>query len=131
MGVAQYQLSPALPEQLKRDLPTIEDLAQEFPALSVLKLRIEIERALRDFTAAHGLAFTRPKSISTVLRELKERGASPPSTDRFLQALRVMNEAAHGFDLDSKAVAEAVSVGTTFLAELSDPAFEVGIESTY
>src|SRR6266404_4330455 len=26
MGVAQYRLSPALPEQLKRDLPTIEDL---------------------------------------------------------------------------------------------------------
>src|SRR5438046_2876902 len=38
MGVAQYRLSPALPEQLKRDLPTIEDLAQEFPAMSVVKL---------------------------------------------------------------------------------------------
>jgi predicted nuclease of restriction endonuclease-like (RecB) superfamily len=120
MGVAQYRLSPALPEQLKRDLPTIEDLASEFPAMSVVKLRIEIERALRDFTAAHGLVSRRPKSISMVLRELKERGASPPSTDRFIEALRVMNEAAHGFDVDSKAVAEAISIGTTFLAELSD-----------
>lgn len=27
MGVAQYRLSPALPEQLKRDLPTVEELA--------------------------------------------------------------------------------------------------------
>jgi hypothetical protein len=27
MGVAQYRLSPALPEQLKNDLPTAEDLA--------------------------------------------------------------------------------------------------------
>jgi hypothetical protein len=27
MGVAQYQFSPALPEQLKKDLPTAEDLA--------------------------------------------------------------------------------------------------------
>jgi predicted nuclease of restriction endonuclease-like (RecB) superfamily len=122
MGVAQYRLSPALPEQLKRDLPTIEDLAQEFSAMSVVKLRIEIERALRDFTAAHGLASKRPKSISTVLRELKERGVSPPSTDRFLEALRVMNEAVHGFDVDSKAVAEAVSIGTAFLAELSGSA---------
>jgi predicted nuclease of restriction endonuclease-like (RecB) superfamily len=122
MGVAQYRLSPALPEQLKRDLPTIEDLAQEFSAMSVVKLRIEIERALRDFTAAHGLVSKRPKSISTVLRELKERGVSPPSTDRFLEALRVMNEAVHGFDVDSKAVAEAVSIGTAFLAELSGSA---------
>ena len=122
MGVAQYRLSPALPEQLKRDLPTIEDLAQEFSAMSVVKLRIEIERALRDFTAAHGLVSKRPKSISTVLRELKERGVSPPSTDRFLEALHVMNEAVHGLDIDSNAVAEAVSIGTTFLAEISDSA---------
>jgi hypothetical protein len=27
MGVAQYRLSAALPEQLKKDLPTAEDLA--------------------------------------------------------------------------------------------------------
>jgi YhcG PDDEXK nuclease domain len=122
MGVAQYRLSPALPEQLKRDLPTIEDLAQEFSAMSVVKLRIEIERALRDFTAAHGLVSKRPKSISAVLRELKERGVSPPSTDRFLEALPVMNETVHGVDVDSKAVAEAVSIGTAFLAELSGSA---------
>jgi predicted nuclease of restriction endonuclease-like (RecB) superfamily len=120
MGVAQYRLSPALPEQLKRDLPTIEDLAKEFPAMSIVKLRMEIERALREFTAAHGLVCKRPKSISTVLRELKERDVSPSITDRFLEALRVMNEAVHGFDVDSMAVAEAINIGRTFLAELSD-----------
>jgi len=122
MGVAQYRLSPALPEQLKRDLPTIEDLAQEFSAMSVVKLRIEIEHALRDFTAAHGLASKRPKSINTVLRELKERGVSPASTERFLEILPVMNEAVHGVNVDSKAVAEAVNIGTAFLAELSSSA---------
>src|ERR1700722_17807872 len=95
MGVAHYHLSPALPDQLKRDLPTIEELAQEFSAMSAVKLRIEIERALRDFTA------TLPRSITVVLRELKDLGVAPPSTDRFLEALRVMNEAAHGFDIDS------------------------------
>jgi len=82
MGVAAYRLSPALPEQLKRDLPTVEDLAQEFSAMSVVKLRIEIERALRDFTAAHGATSKRPRSISSVLRDLKERGVAPPSTDQ-------------------------------------------------
>jgi predicted nuclease of restriction endonuclease-like (RecB) superfamily len=78
MGVAQYRLSPALPEPLKRDLPTLEDLAQEFPAMSVIKLRIEIERALQSFIAVHGLASEGPKSMGTVLRELKERGIPPP-----------------------------------------------------
>jgi len=120
MGVAQYRLSPALPEQLKRDLPTIEDLAQEFPAMSVFKLRIEIECALRDFSAAHGIAFEHPKSISMVLRELKERGVCLPNTDRFLEALRVMNQAVHGVEVDPKEVVEAVSVGSAFLSELSD-----------
>lgn len=122
MGVAGYRLSPALPEQLKRDLPTAEDLAQEFPAMSVVKLRIEIERALRGLTAARGFTPKRPTNINSVLRELKERGVAPPSTDRFLEALPIMNEAAHGLDVDSTAVAQAISVGTTFLAELSGSA---------
>jgi hypothetical protein len=47
--------------------------------MSAIKLRIEVERALQDFTTAHGLASKRPKSISTVLRDMKERGMSPPS----------------------------------------------------
>jgi predicted nuclease of restriction endonuclease-like (RecB) superfamily len=119
MGVAGYRLSPALSDQLKRDLPTAEDLAREFPAMSVVKLRIEIERALRGFTSAHHVTPKRPRSISSVLRELKERSIAPPSTDRFLEALPVMNGAAHGLDVDPNAVAEAISVGSTFLAELS------------
>jgi predicted nuclease of restriction endonuclease-like (RecB) superfamily len=48
IGVAQYKLSPALPPQLARDLPTVEEFAREFPLMSVVKLRIEIERAVRD-----------------------------------------------------------------------------------
>jgi predicted nuclease of restriction endonuclease-like (RecB) superfamily len=119
MGVAHYQLSAALPDQLRRDLPTVEDLAQEFSAMSVVKLRIEIERALRDFTVAHGLTSKLPRSITVVLRELKNLGVAPPSTDRFLEALRVMNEADHGFDIDSTSATEYISVGTQFLAELS------------
>jgi hypothetical protein len=119
MGVAQYRLSPALPDQLKRELPTAEELAREFPAMSVVKLRIEIERALRNFVAARGDFSSRPLGIGTVLRDLKRRGIAPPSTDRFIEALRVMNEAAHGFDVDAAAAEQAVSIGSEFLAELS------------
>jgi hypothetical protein len=120
MGVAQYRLSPALPEQLKRELPTAEDLATEFPALSAVKLRMEIERALRDVTIGLGITSKRPMSIASVLRELEQRGVAPPSTARFFAALKVMNEAVHGFDVDPVATAQAVSIGTEFLAELAN-----------
>src|SRR5690606_14831543 len=97
MGVAQYGLSTALPEQLKRELPTHEDLAQEFPAMSIVKLRIEIEQALRDYMSQHGVEPKRPASVVSLLRDLRKRGLAPASTDDFLEALRTMNEAVHGF----------------------------------
>lgn len=87
--------------------------------MSVVKLRIEIERALRDLTAVHGITSKSPMSIGTVLGQLKQRGIAPPSTDRFLESLRVMNEAAHGLDAASKDVAQVITIGTEFLAELS------------
>lgn len=86
--------------------------------MSVVKLRIEIERALRTYAAGRGDALTRT-SIGAGLRDLKRRGVAPPSTDRFIEALRTMNEAAHGFDIDAAAAEQAVSVGSEFLAELS------------
>nr|WP_298718935.1 PDDEXK nuclease domain-containing protein [uncultured Steroidobacter sp.] len=42
MGVAQYRLSAALPKRLKRDLPTAEDLGQEFRSM--------VEHSLRGLT---------------------------------------------------------------------------------
>jgi predicted nuclease of restriction endonuclease-like (RecB) superfamily len=46
MGIAQYRLTQALPDKLKDELPTTEELAQEFPLLSLVKLRIQIEQKL-------------------------------------------------------------------------------------
>jgi predicted nuclease of restriction endonuclease-like (RecB) superfamily len=119
MGVAQYRLSPALPDQLRRDLPTVEDLAQEFPAMSALELRFEIERALTDLTAAFGIDSERPLSIRIVLEKLKQHGVAPPSTDQFMETLTVINKAAHGLKTDPKDLAHAISIGTVLLAELS------------
>jgi predicted nuclease of restriction endonuclease-like (RecB) superfamily len=120
MGVAQYRLSPALPQQLQQDLPTIEEFAREFPLMSIVKLRIEIERALRDFATAKGFEFTRPTGIGDMLRDLHRRGLAPANIKRLLDTLRVMNEAAHGVDVDPEAAARAVEVGTAFLTELSE-----------
>ncbi|MHB0790179.1 hypothetical protein [Bradyrhizobium sp. 5.13L] len=118
MGVAQYQLSPALPAQLQQELPTVEDFAREFPLMSVVKLRIEIERAVRTLATAKGVEPGHPTGIGNMLRDLNRRGLAPASTARFLDTLRVMNEASHGVDVDSEAAARAVEVGTAFLAEL-------------
>lgn len=116
MGVAQYRLSPALPPQLQQDLPTVEEFAREFPLMSVVKMRMEIERALRDFMGNHG--FAPPTGLSNMLRELHRRSLAPSSTAQLLDALRVMNEAAHGLDVDPTAAEQAVDVGTVFLEEL-------------
>lgn len=120
MGVAQYRLSPALPPQLQRDLPTAEELSREFPLMSVVELRIEIERELRDFMAANGLALTRPTGLGSMLRDLRRRGLAPASTEQFLDSLRVMNDASHGKDVNSESAQRAVDVGTSFLAELRE-----------
>ncbi|WP_354259637.1 PDDEXK nuclease domain-containing protein [Bradyrhizobium sp. F1.13.3] len=120
MGVAQYQLSHALPPQLARDLPTVEEFAREFPLMSVVKLRIEIERALRDLAVAKGVTANRPVGIMNMLRDLQRHGIAPASTQEMLRALRVMNEASHGVDVDADAAKQAVNIGTVFLAELRE-----------
>lgn len=120
LGVAQYRVSPALPLQLQQELPTLEEFSREFPMMSVVKMRIEIERALRDYAAANGFEPARPTGIGNMLRDLQKRGLAPRSTERFLETLRVMNEASHGVDVDPKTAARAVEIGATFLAELSE-----------
>lgn len=117
MGVARYQLSPALPQQLRPDLPTIEELAREFPLMSVVKLRIEIERALRDFMVKNDIPIGR-SGIGNMLRELHRRDLGPASTAKFLDALRVMNAASHGIDVDEVGAQQAVDIGSVFLSEL-------------
>lgn len=118
MGVAQYRLSPALPPQLQQDLPTAAEFAREFPLMSVVKLRIEIERALRDFATANGFAAARPSGLGNMLRDLHRSGLAPASTTQLLDSLRVMNEVAHGLDVDADSARRAVDIGTVFLAEL-------------
>jgi hypothetical protein len=119
MGVAKYTLSQALPPQLQRELPTAEQFASEYPAMSLVKLRIEIERALRSIVIQHDLPVDSPMSIAEVLEDLKKRHLAPSSTDRFIGALKVMNRAAHGVEHDAVAIADAVRIGNEFLAEIS------------
>lgn len=109
-----------MPPQLQRDLPTVEELAPEFPLMSVVKLRIEIERALRDFMIDAGDTPERPAGINDMVGALKKRGVAPASTKPFLASLRIMLEASHGVDVDPESAQRAIDVGTMFLEELRE-----------
>lgn len=121
MGVAEYRLSSTLPEQLRDALPTPAEFAREFPRMSLMKLRIEVEIALLRFFEAHGMAASRPMTVRDMLAELQSSGLAPPSTHQLLQTLGAMNAAHHAAsaDVDPAAAEAAVVAGNQFLSELS------------
>jgi hypothetical protein len=118
MGVSQYRLATALPDQLKAELPTLEEFTREMPYLSLVAVRIEIERVLRLLMISRGLEPSWGLGISQALRELKESGGVPSGTDAFVQALARMNEAVHGYEVEPATAAEALRVGSEYLVEL-------------
>lgn len=78
------------------------------------KLRIEIESALRRLALAHGAADL-PVGVASLLKTLQELTGIIPGTEQFLDALAIMNQAAHGIDLDPDKAAEAMETGGVFL----------------
>jgi len=117
MGVAAYQVSPSLPQQFEADLPTSDELAREFPLMSLVRLRIDIERELRALARRIGVV-AGAQGIGTLLVELRRAGALPASAADFESALQAFNSAARGVDVAPEQ-AEAVTVsGTRFLDEL-------------
>jgi len=119
MGVAQYRLSSTLPEQLKDKLPTAAELAREFPLMSLVKLRIEVEHALRQFVVTHGVAMTGPMTITSMLSELQRQNLAPQGALRLLEAMSAVNAGYIGDVVDPAAAEAAVAAADQFLSELS------------
>lgn len=117
MGVAEYRLSAALPEPLQGELPTEAEFASEFPLMSLVKLRIDVEREIR-LLLNDQIEGERPLALGSMLAELQQLGLAPQITEQFRSALHAMNRAAHGFDLDPTAASKANEIATAFLAEL-------------
>lgn len=114
MGVAEYRLSPSLPSQLQGNLPTAEELAREFPLMSAVRLRIEIERELRLLLQARGQS-TGGVGIGPMLQELERDGVTLEGVGEFEIALQAMNQASHGLDVDPDAAEQAIEIGTRLL----------------
>ncbi len=118
MGVSEYRLSKILPDQLKAELPTADEFSREFPLISLVKLRIEIERKMRSLLVSKGFE---PLGIGMqqMLDMLLKAGITPESAEQFSQSLKAMHMAAHGLDVDEETASSAISIGTRFLEELS------------
>jgi len=117
MGVAEYRLSAALPELLQAELPTEAEFAREFPLISLVKLRIEIEREIR-LLMTDQIEGEQPLALQSMLAELQRLGLAPQIADRFKSALHTINRAVHGFDVADADASEAAEIATDFLAEL-------------
>ena len=115
MGVAKYVLAAALPSKLQSELPTAEELVREFPSLFLVRLRIEIERAMRSLIEVHGLSAHRQFGLGNMLRALEQHGIKLPATQSFLKAMAPLNAAAHGVEPTAEEVKEAERIGTEFL----------------
>lgn len=117
MAVAGYTLSTALPAPLQAALPTAEDLAREFPLMSLVKLRIDIERELRALADEDCFPNGHPLPLNELVRA-SEAVRALPSTKAFMAIVRNLNEAAHGIDVAKDQAEIATDAATRFLADI-------------
>lgn len=118
MGVAEYRLSSAPPAQLANALPTVEELAREFPLMLLVQLRIEIERELRSIAEARGAIPEKQTGVVQMLRDLERDGALPALGPDLRSALDGMNSAAHGLDVEPGQIEHAMAAGARLLEML-------------
>lgn len=118
MGVSRYTLSTTLPSGLQSELPTVEDLSADIPALSLVKLRMRIEREVREVMAQSTTMAVSTGSMGALLRELDSSGKAPPSTQQFLEALSTMNDVIHGAESNQDSIKQAIDLGKISLSEL-------------
>lgn len=114
MGVAEYTFKQ-LPANLKQALPSKEELSRDLPGLSLVSLRIQLEREIRRILDDDG---ARSLPLSEAVRSLAGRGLDPTDVARLLPVINLANRAAHGLDNDPAAAAAAREVGDELLAFL-------------
>lgn len=117
MGVADYKLSAALPAPLQAALPTAEDLAREFPMMTLVKLRIDIGRELRALIEGDGVESDRPLVLSEMVL-LNEGVCDLPSTKDFIGIVSSLNKAAHGIDIPAEEAERASATANRFLFDI-------------
>jgi hypothetical protein len=98
-------------------LPTQTELAREYPLMAMVKLRIDIERMLRELTQQHDAPGGLP-AMRSILEGLAQVRGLPQSAVAFGETLRILNAATHGVDVSADAARAALDAGTRLLDEL-------------
>lgn len=117
IGVAGYRVSPDLPRRLESDLPTSAELAGQFPFMSLIQLRMDAERRLRQLARQHEVA-AEARSAGEVLEALQRVGVLPASAALFRSALHTLNTAARGVEVSQEAADQAADACSQFLRDL-------------
>jgi predicted nuclease of restriction endonuclease-like (RecB) superfamily len=119
MGVAQYRLTPALPEALKSELPTNEDLASELPLLDLVTLRIQLERKLAEMAKANDLEWER-ESIGMLITDLHHHELmSTELMHAVIHLSDVLNRVVHGQRISLEEAQRTLEAGNAVLKELN------------
>lgn len=118
MGVAEYRLTEALPEQLKGELPTSDELVKELPLLELVTLRIELERKLAHMADAGGLDW-KGESIGMLATNLHMHDLISTELLQNLMILsRTLNRAVHGEQVTIEQSQRSLETGRKVLAKL-------------
>lgn len=122
MGVARYTVSPSLPKELEENLPTARDLTAELPSFVLARLRVAIERRVRDRLGASIETRERHRGLGELLAELERHGLAPEGTKEFRNsALPVMNRAVHAVAADTETVERALQSAHRLIDRLDEP----------
>jgi predicted nuclease of restriction endonuclease-like (RecB) superfamily len=120
MGVAEYRLTEALPERLRAELPTMDDLVKELPLLDLLTLRIDLERKLARLAEARGLESKR-ESIGMLATNLHlHEFLSTELLHNIMLLSRTLNEVVHGENLTVEQARHSLETGRMILAKLDN-----------
>jgi len=118
MGVAEYRLTKALPEQLKAELPTSDELVKELPLLELVTLRIELERKLSRLADANGLDW-KGESVGMLATNLHMHDLiSTEQLHNLMILSRTLNRAVHGELISVEQAQQSLETGRTVLAKL-------------
>ena len=119
MGVAQYRLTQALPEQLESELPTNEDLAEELPLFDLVTLRIQLEKKLAQLTKAHNLHGER-ESIGMLVTNLHlHELVSSELLHPIMVLSQALNRVVHGQKISPEDAQQTLEAGKAVLEQLN------------
>jgi hypothetical protein len=104
----------------EEEIPSYMAIAEQDPNLALAGLRIEIEKRLRAIADSKGIE-SRRLGLGQLLRKLSEAQAISPNERSVLSDMTsLLNNAAHGAQVEDRAAEWAISVGPKLLATLDE-----------